>query len=88
MQKAGIEKPEITDQSAADLFAYFVAARFFEPPGDAARGKHDFNSPALTEDEVRQILGYVRARQYFGSEGNPAKRDEGHYREAVRRLPR
>ena len=26
--------------------------------------------PALTEDEMRQILGYVWARQYFESEGS------------------
>jgi mono/diheme cytochrome c family protein len=44
MQAAGLPKPELTEQSAADLFAYFVAARFFEPPGDAARGKSLFSS--------------------------------------------
>ena len=42
--KAGIQRPELTDQSAADLFAYFVAMRFFEAPGDAGRGKHDFSA--------------------------------------------
>ena len=42
IQKAGIERPQLTEQSASDLFAYFVAARFFEQPGDAARGKRDF----------------------------------------------
>lgn len=30
------------DQAAADLFAYFYSARFFEKPGDAGRGKRIF----------------------------------------------
>lgn len=49
MQKAGIQKPELPPQSAADLFAYFVAARFFDHPGDAGRGKHDFTSLHCSE---------------------------------------
>lgn len=42
MEKAGIAKPQLSDRAAADLFAYFVAMRFFDQPGDAARGKQDF----------------------------------------------
>jgi mono/diheme cytochrome c family protein len=42
MKKQGIVKAELSPESAADLFAYFVSARFFERPGDAARGKQTF----------------------------------------------
>ncbi|HEY7387537.1 MAG TPA: c-type cytochrome [Bryobacteraceae bacterium] len=43
MRQAGIAKGTLSEQSAADLFAYFTAARFFEKPGDAARGKQAFS---------------------------------------------
>jgi mono/diheme cytochrome c family protein len=43
MRQAGIVKGSLSQESAGDLFAYFVAARFFEKPGDAARGKHAFS---------------------------------------------
>ena len=39
MDKAGIEKTKLSEQQAADLFAYFYAARFFDQPGDAGRGR-------------------------------------------------
>src|SRR5579872_4673656 len=39
MKKQGMVKGELSPESAADLFAYFVSARYFEKPGDAARGK-------------------------------------------------
>src|SRR6516165_4787744 len=42
MKKQGIRKPQMTPESASDLFAYFVSARYFERPGDAARGKQLF----------------------------------------------
>jgi mono/diheme cytochrome c family protein len=44
MEKQGIPKPQLTEAQAADLFAYFQSARFFERPGDAARGKQVFAS--------------------------------------------
>lgn len=44
MEKQGIVKPTMTPESAADLFAYFVSARYFEKPGDAARGKQTFKA--------------------------------------------
>jgi mono/diheme cytochrome c family protein len=43
MRQAGIVKGTLSEESAADLFAYFIAARFFEKPGDAARGKQAFS---------------------------------------------
>jgi cytochrome c2 len=42
MDKAGISSPKLDSQQAADLFAYFFAARFFERKGDAARGRKAF----------------------------------------------
>jgi mono/diheme cytochrome c family protein len=42
MKKKGIVKSEMTPDIAADLFAYFVSARFFDRPGDAGRGKQAF----------------------------------------------
>jgi len=42
MKQKGIVKSDLTTESAADLFAYFVSARYFERPGDAARGKQAF----------------------------------------------
>jgi mono/diheme cytochrome c family protein len=39
MRQQGIVRSTLSPESAADLFAYFVSARYFEKPGDAARGK-------------------------------------------------
>jgi mono/diheme cytochrome c family protein len=44
MRQRGIEKPKLSPESAADLFAFFYSSRFFEKPGDAARGKQLFAS--------------------------------------------
>ena len=49
MKKQGIVKARMSDESAADLFAYFVSARFFEKPGDAGRGKQLFSSKHCAE---------------------------------------
>jgi mono/diheme cytochrome c family protein len=39
-----IARPSMDEQEAADLFAFFYSLRFFEQPGDAARGKSLFTS--------------------------------------------
>lgn len=39
MGKENIPIPQITPDDAANLFAYFYAARYFEKPGEAQRGK-------------------------------------------------
>jgi mono/diheme cytochrome c family protein len=49
MGKYGVTRGEMTPDKAADLFAYFVAARYFEKPGDAARGKAAFTARHCTE---------------------------------------
>jgi cytochrome c2 len=40
----GVERPQLSESNAADLFAYFHSIRAFEKPGDAARGKAVFAS--------------------------------------------
>lgn len=42
MRARNMQASNVDDQAAADLFAYFYAARFFEKPGDAGRGKRLF----------------------------------------------
>jgi cytochrome c2 len=39
MRERDIRSGDLDEQAAADLFAYFYSARFFEKPGDAGRGK-------------------------------------------------
>ena len=42
MRRQGIAPPTLTAEDAADLFAYFYSARFFDLAGDAGRGKVAF----------------------------------------------
>lgn len=42
MEKAGQTPPAISEQQAADLFAFFYAHRYFEAAGEAGRGKQVF----------------------------------------------
>jgi len=49
MKKQNVERPKLSAESAADLFAYFVSARYFEKRGDAARGKHLFAAKHCAE---------------------------------------
>jgi mono/diheme cytochrome c family protein len=44
MSDRGIRAGDLDEQAAADLFAYFYSARFFEKPADAGRGKRLFAS--------------------------------------------
>jgi mono/diheme cytochrome c family protein len=44
MTQKGISKPQLTEEQAADLFAFFAAKRYFDKPGDAGRGKQLFAS--------------------------------------------
>jgi len=37
MEKRGLARPALTQEQSADLFAYFVSARYFEKRGDAGR---------------------------------------------------
>ena len=49
MKEHGVAKGSMTQEKAADLFAYFVSARYFERPGDAARGKAAFAAKHCAE---------------------------------------
>lgn len=44
MKKQGMKLPDLSESQAADLFAYFYSAHFFERPGEAQRGKALFAS--------------------------------------------
>ena len=44
MRARNIGTGDLNEQAAADLFAYFYSARFFEKLGDAGRGKRLFSS--------------------------------------------
>ncbi len=48
IESVGIEPPKLTPESAADLFAYFYSARYFEKAGDAVRGKARFEANRCT----------------------------------------
>lgn len=49
MAAKGITKPQLGEDDAADLFAYFYSVRYFERPGDAGRGKQLFESKHCAE---------------------------------------
>src|SRR4029079_7446127 len=42
MEKHGIQRASLSPEASADLFAFFYSVRFFDKPGDAARGKQAF----------------------------------------------
>jgi cytochrome c551/c552 len=56
IRQHGMEMPRLTESQAADLFAFFYSAHYFEKPGEAQRGKALFASKgcagchALTAD--------------------------------------
>ena len=49
MRTRNVSAGDLNEQAAADLFAYFYSARFFEKPGDAGRGKRLFSSKHCSE---------------------------------------
>jgi cytochrome c551/c552 len=49
MAKQNISQPQLSTGQAADLFAYFYAARYFERPGEAERGKRLFQEKRCIE---------------------------------------
>lgn len=49
MRTRNIRPADLNEQAAADLFAYFYSARFFEKLGDAGRGKRLFSSKHCAE---------------------------------------
>jgi len=49
IEKAGITRPSLSPQQAADLFTFFFASRYFDQPGDAGRGRTLFVSKGCNE---------------------------------------
>ncbi len=49
MENAGIPKPQLSEQDASDLFAYFYAARYMDQLGDAGRGLRAFRDNRCAE---------------------------------------
>lgn len=49
MKQQSLAIPQVSEQDAADLFAYMYSTRFFEKPGDAGRGKRAFSSRHCSE---------------------------------------
>jgi mono/diheme cytochrome c family protein len=66
-------RPAMDEQQAADLFAFFYSLRFFEEPGDAARGKALFDSKKCSTchgvDQSRQ--GGAKPVSEWTSLGDP-----------------
>lgn len=57
MRARNVRAGDLNEQAAADLFAYFYSARFFEKPGDAGRGKRLF-----TVDHCSTCHGLTEAK--------------------------
>ena len=49
MAKDNISAPQVSTDQASDLFAFFYAARYFERPGEAERGKRLFQTQHCLE---------------------------------------
>lgn len=49
MDAAKITRPKLSSDQAADLFAFFFAARYFEQKGDAGRGRKAFADKGCAE---------------------------------------
>ena len=57
MRERNVRAGDLSEQGAADLLAFFYAARFFEKPGDAGRGKALF-----TEKHCADCHGITSAK--------------------------
>ena len=52
---------DVDEQAAADLFASFYSARYFEVPGDAGRGKRLFTEKFCTNCSTRTATNATKA---------------------------
>ena len=59
MRSHGIERPSLSPEAAGDLFAYFYSVRFFDKPGDAARGKQIFTARHCVECHAQSISSWA-----------------------------
>jgi len=67
-----VPPPAMDEQQAADLFAFFYSMRFFEEPGDAARGKalftskqcaqcHGIDEPPASGQNIKPVAEWTQA---------------------------
>jgi cytochrome c2 len=69
IRQRNIQVGDIDLQAAADLFASFYSARYFEKPGDAARGKRVFSSKSCTSCHGLESSPNPRAKPVSQWEG-------------------
>lgn len=72
MERQKIEPRPMSQADAADLFAFFYSARFFEKPGDAGRGKRAFSRGHCADCHgITQPKGTAPAVTAWRSLGSP-----------------
>jgi cytochrome c2 len=74
----------LTEKDAANLFAYFYSTRFFEAPGDAARGKRAFASRGCSNCHglKEALLPRVKPVSQWESLGDPVALTEAMWNHA------
>jgi cytochrome c2 len=84
MKQQGIGAGYMNEQAAADLFAYFYSTRFFEMPGDAARGKRAFTSRGCSNCHGLKegLLPRVKPVSQWESLGDPVALTEAMWNHA------
>jgi mono/diheme cytochrome c family protein len=83
MDKQGVHAGDLNEQAAADLFAYFYSARYFETPGDAARGKRTFAARCSNCHGLQQwLLPRIKPVSQWESLGDPAALTEAMWNHA------
>lgn len=85
MRRQGIESPVITTQDAADLFAFFYSARYFDRRGDAARGKDAFSRHRCADcHSLAESKGDAPPAATWQALGSPVALAEGMWNHAKR----
>jgi cytochrome c2 len=84
MQERDIRAGDLDEQAAADLFAYFYSARFFEMPGDAGRGKRAFTTRGCSNCHglTQALLPTVKPVSQWEALANPVALTEGMWNHA------
>ena len=75
MRERGLHPDNLDEQAAADLFAFFYSARFFEKPGDAGRGKRLFATRHCSKchDLTQSLAGVAKPVSEWRSLGHPVE---------------
>jgi cytochrome c2 len=84
MRQQDIRAGDLNERAAADLFAYFYSARFFEMPGDAARGKRAFAARGCSNCHGLQqgLLPRIKPVSQWESLGDPVALTEAMWNHA------